>query len=233
MKAGIHGLTPSITVAGGGLDIRTNPTTHVSATAVGRSSANAAISIEKPSVSGCPPPQRTASWGFSFRSPLRSLWPIHRNRYDAVAIDDAVSVLDQEKKQEKKKKKEINAGGEEEGQNGNWVLKILHVKSLWKEEEGNNNALAEELGEKGNNENEERSEDEEVEEEECEDCKIDDDDDEDRIEFDSDSFSKLLRRVSLAEARLYAQMSYLGNLAYSIPQIKVLVYYFSQIVPVS
>ncbi|KAM7521425.1 hypothetical protein LguiA_011327 [Lonicera macranthoides] len=221
IKPLIHGLTPSITVAAGGLDIRTNPTTHVTATAVGRStSANAAISIEKPSVSGCPPPQRTASWGFSFRSPLRSLWPIHRNRYDAVAIDDAVSVLDQEKKQETKKKSQINARREEEeeGQNGNWVLKILHVKSLWKEEEGNNNALVEELGEEGNNEHEERSEDGEEEEEECEDCKINDD--EDIIEYDGDSFSKLLRRVSLAEARLYAQMSYLGNLAYSVPQIK-------------
>ncbi|PWA41595.1 Lipase, class 3 [Artemisia annua] len=47
-----------------------------------------------------------------------------------------------------------------------------------------------------------------------------DDDESEEIEFDRDSFSKLLKRVSLAEARLYAQMSYLGSLAYSIPKIK-------------
>ncbi|KAG9154192.1 hypothetical protein Leryth_000657 [Lithospermum erythrorhizon] len=67
---------------------------------------------------------------------------------------------------------------------------------------------------------------------ECKGCSFDDDDDEDddndgdddgnveKIEFDRKSFSRLLKRVSLAEARLYAQMSYLGDLAYSIPQIK-------------
>nr|GMD68887.1 phospholipase A1 PLIP2, chloroplastic isoform X2 [Ipomoea batatas] len=49
-------------------------------------------------------------------------------------------------------------------------------------------------------------------------CAVDDDDD--KIDFDRDSFSKLLCRVSLNEAKLYRQMSYLGNLAYSIPQIK-------------
>lgn len=48
-------------------------------------------------------------------------------------------------------------------------------------------------------------------------CCVDDDE---KFKFDRKSFSKLLRRVTLAEARLYAQMSYLGSLAYGIPQIK-------------
>ena len=39
---------------------------------------------------------------------------------------------------------------------------------------------------------------------------------------DKGLFSKMLRRVNLAEARLYAQLSYLGSLAYSIPRIEVL-----------
>lgn len=54
--------------------------------------------------------------------------------------------------------------------------------------------------------------------EECDVCRVDEE--EDQVQFDRDSFSKLLRRVSLAEAKLYAQMSYLGHLAYSIPKIK-------------
>ncbi|GAB2217066.1 hypothetical protein Droror1_Dr00000224, partial [Drosera rotundifolia] len=33
-------------------------------------------------------------------------------------------------------------------------------------------------------------------------------------------FSRLLKKVSLAEVKLNAQLSYLGNLAYSIPSIK-------------
>ena len=55
------------------------------------------------------------------------------------------------------------------------------------------------------------------------------DDDEKKIEIDKRSFMEMLRRVTLAEARLYAQMSYLGSLAYSIPQIKVHYPYDEQI----
>ncbi|KAL2553097.1 alpha/beta-hydrolase superfamily protein [Forsythia ovata] len=55
--------------------------------------------------------------------------------------------------------------------------------------------------------------------EDCDLCTIDEDGDE-KIEFNGKSFSKLLKKVSLSETRLYAQMSYLGALAYSIPQIK-------------
>lgn len=162
---------------------------------------------EKPSVSASQ--NRNSPWGFTFRHPLRSMWAGGKNRYEpAISVDDAVLV------EEKEDIKET----EEEGQNGNWVFKILHVKSLWKQEEKDGN-LVEEMGvkleeEKGKNGCEE--------DEDCDGCRInDDDDDDEKIEFDRESFSKLLRKVPLAEARLYAKMSYLGSLAYSIPEIKV------------
>ncbi|CAK9183086.1 unnamed protein product [Ilex paraguariensis] len=219
LKAGIHGVTSAIPVAGGALDVRTT-SAHLSA-AVGHSATPAAnaISVDKPSVSLSTPPQRTAPWGFSFRYPLRSLWPGGRNRYDAIALDDAVVV------DEKEEKKEGVIEGESgnDGQNGNWVSKILHVRALWKDEgQSGGEGLGEKEEETGVvNDNENDLGSSECYggggDEECNVCTVDDDD---KIEFNRGSFSKLLRRVSLAEARLYAQMSYLGNLAYSIPQIK-------------
>lgn len=91
---------------------------------------------------------------------------------------------------------------EKQGQNGKWVMKILQVKSLWSEkvEEG------------------EDDDDDEESEGLCE-CEYDETQ---TMGFDRNSFSKLLKRVSLGDARLYGQMSYLGNLAYSIPTIKVI-----------
>ena len=58
---------------------------------------------------------------------------------------------------------------------------------------------------------------------ECDACGVEEDDDSgdaEEAEFDKDSFSRMLRRVSLSEARLYAQMSHLGNLAYDISKTK-------------
>ncbi|KAH9613947.1 hypothetical protein KSS87_007193 [Heliosperma pusillum] len=55
-------------------------------------------------------------------------------------------------------------------------------------------------------------------------CRVDDDDDDDdecMEEFDRDSFTKLLKKVSLNQAKLYAQLSFLSDLAYDIPSIKV------------
>ncbi|KAA8543041.1 hypothetical protein F0562_021464 [Nyssa sinensis] len=219
LRAGIQWMKSPIAVPGGGSDVRTNPS-HVTA-AVGRSTAAAnGISVEKPGVSSAPP-QKTVPWGFSFKYPLRSLWPGGGKRNDAIAVDDAVLV--EEKEQEKGGVIVGEEGENEEGQNGSWVLKILHVKALWREEEKD---VFEELGEKAEEENgvvndqncECSGSGNDDGDEECNVCRVDDDDH--KIEFDRNSFSKLLRRVSLAEATLYAQMSYLGNLAYSIPQIK-------------
>nr|XP_019710289.1 phospholipase A1 PLIP2, chloroplastic isoform X2 [Elaeis guineensis] len=44
--------------------------------------------------------------------------------------------------------------------------------------------------------------------------------DEEPVVFDRESFSRFLRRLSVAEVKLYAKLSYLGNLAYIIPKIK-------------
>ncbi|KAL3652915.1 hypothetical protein CASFOL_002596 [Castilleja foliolosa] len=181
-KAGIHGMVAPPPAASGNVDLRLS---------------------EKPSVSAGK--QRNSPWGFTFRHPLRSLWPAGKNRYEpAIAVDDAVLVEEREDIRE----------SEEEKRGGNWVSKIMHVKSLWKKE-GNGVNFMEEMGAKLEEDIKNGGENFEG----CDLCEIDYDDDE-KIEFDRESFSKLLQKVPLGKARLYAQMSYLGSLAYSIPQIK-------------
>jgi len=116
-------------------------------------------------------------------------------RNNCLAVDDAVTVENVER-----------VVKEGDGKNGNWVFKVFDINSIWKEEK-----------ESGDND-----------EEECDVCRVDekvdeeDDENEDEeIRFDRESFSRMLRRVTLVEARMYAHMSHLGNLAYSIPNIKV------------
>jgi hypothetical protein len=41
------------------------------------------------------------------------------------------------------------------------------------------------------------------------------------IEWDRDSFARLLARVPWTEAKLFSQLAYLCNMAYVIPEIKV------------
>ncbi|XP_075483754.1 phospholipase A1 PLIP2, chloroplastic-like isoform X1 [Primulina tabacum] len=149
-----------------------------------------AATAENPSVSAAP--RGNMRWGFNFGNPLRSLWPGGRNRCEpAIAVDDAVLV---EEKEEEIEENEEDALGE------NWVFDIQSVESDGVRLEVGDDKICDE------------------ENEECDACGIDDDDE--KFEFNRESFSKLLRKVPLAEARLYARMSYLGTLAYSIPQIK-------------
>lgn len=132
-------------------------------------------------------------WGFSFKYPLRSLWG--GKRFDAVTVDDAVMMENEEKS------------------GANWVLKILKFRSLRRDLERCDDEGGEMEGESGMDEerNECGGEDDG-----CEVC-----DDGEAGVVDKESFGKMLRRVTLGEARLYAQISYLGSLAYSIPMIKV------------
>ena len=200
-----------------------------------------------PSQVSAKPQQKTAPFlRFPFAYPLKSLslWPGNKNRggdgggggggggrHNGLALDDAVLVdnnktnnvvvsdeivVEQEEEEEEEEEEEDFHKREK---SENWVLKILHVRSLWKEraEAG----LVWEVEKEEKVEQEGVAIGEEEEEEDCELCSVADDDDEKQVGFDRDSFSRLLRRVSMAEARLYAQMSYLGNLAYSIPKIKV------------
>lgn len=196
--SGIHGaLGTSISVIGG-LEARTTPS---QVSAVGRSVGE----------------KKTAPF-----SRLRSLWlnnkgagggggPGGSSRYNGLAVEDAVLA-----------ENEAKVGVEEEREGSeNWVLKILQVRSLWRERSAG--IVEEGKEEKGGDVGiDQRFVGDGGGEEECEVCRVDDDGEEEKVEFDRDSFSRLLRRVSLAEARLYAQMSYLGNLAYSISNIKVL-----------
>ncbi|XP_060217632.1 phospholipase A1 PLIP2, chloroplastic-like [Lycium barbarum] len=189
LTGGIQGMVGPITVAGAG----------------GRSPSS--MSVEKPSSHRNN--NNNKSWGFSFRYPLRSFWSGSKGRYDAIAVDDAVLMDDQ------KEEKVIEE--KDEGHNGNWVLKILHIRSLSKEKEEDVVGGKVE-GQSGGEESEGNDRECDGVDEECDVCSVDDD--EEKFKFDKNSFSKLLRRVSLAEARLYAQMSYLGSLAYSIPRIQ-------------
>ncbi|XP_035549391.1 phospholipase A1 PLIP2, chloroplastic-like isoform X2 [Juglans regia] len=202
LKMGIHGGLGVCSAAGaGGLDARTTPS-HVST--VGRSTREKKL---------------TSFSRFSFKYALRSLWPPNRgggnNRYNGLAVEDPVLV------ENNSNVKNMDKGVEmEKGQSENWVLKILHVRSLWKEksaslvnvqeEEDEAMAIDERVGSDGVDDGED-----------CDTCKVGYGDDErEDIQFDRDSFSRLLRRVSLVDAKLYAKMSFMGNLAYSIPKIK-------------
>ncbi|TKY52470.1 Lipase protein [Spatholobus suberectus] len=185
------GIVPTISSFGGSVDACANPS---QVSTVGRSAADK-------------PPQKSVFSRFSFWHPLESLWPRGNSRYKGLALDDAVLADNGEGKEA------VRDDGEGDGTETqrNWVLKILHVKSVWEgkrrnEEEGAAN---------------DQTNDDEEEVCECDGCRVDEDDgDEEEAQFDRGSFSRMLRRVSLAEARLYAQMSHLGNLAYDIPRIK-------------
>lgn len=102
---------------------------------------------------------------------------------------------------------------------GNWVMNILRVRSIWEKERERAVVEREDAGwDLGGDScvgcdecsvGEERGEGEVKEEAE------------EKVVFDRESFSRLLTRVSLIELQVYAKASYLGNLAYSIPKIKV------------
>ncbi|KAJ8899068.1 hypothetical protein K2173_010221 [Erythroxylum novogranatense] len=208
LKTGIHGIAPPISV---GVEARVNSS---QVTAVGRDKSTMAATST--------PPQKTAS-RFSFRYPLQSLWPGggKTGRNNGIAVDDAVLVANSETENGMRDDLESRTMRSSEGQNENWVLKILHVKSLWDkevEERGSTDLERESPLVNGTKE-EEQEEEREEDEEDCGACKLEDDDEE-AVGFDRELFSKFLKRVSLAEAKLYAQMSYLGNLAYCIPEIK-------------
>ncbi|CAA2981368.1 uncharacterized protein LOC111406815 [Olea europaea subsp. europaea] len=214
LKAGIPGIAPPTAVAGyAGPDVVTSHHSQISAG--GRPS-------EKQSLEAAA--QRSNfPWGFTFKDPLRSLWTGGKNRCEpAIAVDDAVFVEEKEEIKRGRREKEV--------QRGNWVFKILRLRSLLKEVDEREGKFVEEIrtkleeeekigGQNGNYNDYKENGDCCEGNEGCDVCGIDEENEE-KFEFDRESFSKMLRKVTLAEARLYAQMSYLANLAYSIPQIK-------------
>ncbi|VFQ78556.1 unnamed protein product [Cuscuta campestris] len=124
----------------------------------------------------------------------KSLWP--RTRCDAVSVDGSVSVA------------------RDAGPSGNWAARFLRLGSPRTEKEE-----AKPDGGFGKPDAEFQSGSGFADEEDRDVCPVDDEEDAD-VGFNRDSFSKLLRRVSLRDARLYARMANLGNLAYSVAQIK-------------
>ncbi|CAN8295889.1 unnamed protein product [Cochlearia groenlandica] len=172
------------------------------------------------------PSQKRGPFGFSFKYPLKPFWSrggggggIASMRRSGLALDDAV-LVDSGDSRNPIAEETAAVDLETERRNGSWVLKILDVQSMWRDEDEENEEDKDE-----NDEEEEEDEEEVLAEEDggCGDvCSIleDDGDKGNKFHLDRESFSKLLKRVSLQESKLYAQMSYLGNLAYSISKIK-------------
>lgn len=192
----------------GGVGSVENRTHAAHISALGRSSSSSTSSISSDS---------TTTNGFLFTKPLKSLWTRERggneNGADHENLDDknGVNLIREEEAEE-----EIEGENEPirtEEQRGNWVLKILQIRSLWRSKTEKEYKKDEDLS---------------INDEEIGDCPCSEDErseigqgsSDEIVEFDRDSFSKLLRKVTLSEAKLYAQMSYLGKLAYSIPKIK-------------
>ncbi|XP_052623402.1 phospholipase A1 PLIP2, chloroplastic [Lactuca sativa] len=138
------------------------------------------------------PLPKTWPWSFAVRYPLTSFFSADCNRYDAVIVSE------DEKEESARNRK-----------NGNWVLRVLQVRSFW------NTDGYEQVNNHVQNDNEVS-----IDEDYYDACRVDDDVD-DKLKFDRASFSKMLWSVSLVEARLYAQMAYLGSLSYTIPKIKL------------
>ncbi|KAJ0878421.1 putative fungal lipase-like domain, alpha/Beta hydrolase, phospholipase A1 PLIP1/2/3 [Helianthus annuus] len=144
---------------------------------------------------------RPLGFNFSLKHPLASSIVTKCNISDVVAVEDTTLVHKTEE-------------SENEGQNGNWVLRVLQVRSLWKTQDDDDH-----MNQDSNEQVDKNDDHDQISiDEACDTCSVDDDDG--GVEFDKNSFSKLLRTVSLSEARLYAKMAYLGSLSYTIPKIK-------------
>ena len=114
----------------------------------------------------------------------------------------------------------------EERKQGNWVLQMLRVQPRWVDE------ADAEAGGGGGGGGGGREDDEEpgvVGGERCascggggeeEGCAVGTDEWDGEV-FDRASFSRLLRKVSIEDAKEYSRMSYLCNIAYMIPKIQV------------
>lgn len=202
LNTGLHGVIPVIKAVGSGV-----------------SGCGGVVEVRATATA---PSQKRGPFGFSFKYPLTPFWSrgggIASRRQSGLALDDAVLVDSGDSRKpiaEEKTAVEM----ETERRNGSWVLKILDMQSMWRE------GVDEDEGD----EEEEDDEDDAVLAEDnggCDVCSIleDDGDEANKFQLDRESFSKLLKRVSLPDSKLYAQMSYLGNLAYSISKIKVRIF---------
>ncbi|KAG9459598.1 hypothetical protein H6P81_004106 [Aristolochia fimbriata] len=213
--AGVRGITSSAGFpVGGGADPRALP---AQVRAAGRGAASPStsgsngVSMESTGDPALP---------YSFARPLKYLWTAGEKADEKALLEESAAtdvVLDEMARVEEEE--DLSA---ERRRGGSWVFKILRIRSMWSDKKKSKKEL---LEEKEKEEEEKRCEAGEdsspcscCDEGDADGCKVSQD--EDQVEFDRDSFSRFLRRVTLTEAKLYARMSYLGNLAYSIHKIK-------------
>ncbi|WVZ96630.1 hypothetical protein U9M48_042243 [Paspalum notatum var. saurae] len=161
------------------------------------------------------PSASAASPSPGFHSPLLGLWPrrggVGAPRENALRAAAAQAAGVEEARRDRRRGRAVEAEAEGDGRGGNWVLQILRVQSASPrgggvddgaapgpaERDGGGGRCAGRCGEEG-----------------C--CSVADAEE----ELDRAAFSRLLRKVSLSEAKLYARMACLCNFAYMVPRIK-------------
>ncbi|KAJ1261832.1 hypothetical protein BS78_09G060500 [Paspalum vaginatum] len=171
-----------------------------------------------------PPPHAAAasaaSPGPGFHSPLLGLWPrrggVGAPRENALCATAAQAAGVEEARARDRRRgreAEVDAEAEGDGRGGNWVLQILRVQSASPRDEGRGGVDGAAPGPAERDGSGGRCGDGAGSEEGC--CSV-----ADAEEFDRAAFSRLLRKVSLSEAKLYAKMACLCNFAYMVPRIK-------------
>ncbi|RRT75919.1 hypothetical protein B296_00025401 [Ensete ventricosum] len=164
------------------------------------------------------PASRSSRQSYVFPLRMMRLWPGGRGGGLMEKGSEEAGAEDEEKREEAEEDEEAEEGAVVGEKRGNWVQNILRVGSIWPRQE---EAAA----------TENREEEAAVVEEGdvcvgagcahgLEGCVVGGEEAE-RMAFDRESFSRLLRRVTLAEARLFGKMAYLCSLAYITPKIKV------------
>ncbi|CAL9131844.1 unnamed protein product [Musa acuminata var. zebrina] len=162
------------------------------------------------------PPSVSSRQSYVFPLRMMRLWPGGRGGLMEKGSEEA-GAEDEEKREEAEEDEEAEEGAVLGEKRGNWVQNILRVGSIWPRKEA---AAA------TDNREEEAAAVEEG--DVCvgagcahgfEGCVVGGEEAE-RMAFDRESFSRLLRRVTLAEARLFGKMAYLCSLAYITPNIK-------------
>ncbi|XP_049386176.1 phospholipase A1 PLIP1, chloroplastic [Solanum stenotomum] len=101
---------------------------------------------------------------------------------------------------------------EEETKRSNWIRRLVELKRNWIKKQKDDDAEIRE-------DNLENS-GEDCEEEGCEVDYEDDNEEADEMNIDRESFSRLLRRVSWSDSKLFSKLAFLCNMAYVIPEIK-------------
>ncbi|XP_015065440.1 phospholipase A1 PLIP1, chloroplastic [Solanum pennellii] len=101
---------------------------------------------------------------------------------------------------------------EEKTRRSNWIQRLVELKRNWIEKQKEEDAEIRE-------DNLENS-GEDCEEEGCEVDYEGDNEEADEMNIDRESFSRLLRRVSWSDSKLFSKLAFLCNMAYVIPEIK-------------